>query len=365
MRLTLHSAGNHSSVEIRYARASARALLWRHDMRTLTMAFVCSLAAAAAGCAPVGNTGDYTVGPDAGVDAATAGGPCNELVEKTLDLVITGASGFGGLPTTCWKLNGKLTLRGPAVTSLAKLGDLRGVTDLEIDDTDLTAIDTSARVDVTGNIHIHHNDRLADIANIAPKGMVDSIVVEYNAALPNLGGLAGAQRVVQQTTIANNAKLATIDLGGAQRLEGGLAVRDNVTLATLDLKSLQSAGAVAIISNPALQTITTTSILGNVHGSLTIDNNDALVTLGTLGASLIVDSGVVVTGNAKLTDLGGLTRAANVLGAVQITSNGALHPTTAHDVGCCVPTGAFTASSNMNASCSGDHWCLATRNCYR
>lgn len=335
-------------------------------MRTTTMALFCSLLSG--GCvAPVGNpgSGDHGVGPDAGVDTGAAAGTCDELEERTMNLTISGASGFTGLPASCWKLNGKLTLTGPAVTSLAKLGDLRGVTDLEIDDTALTTIDTKSKLDVTGDIHIHHNDKLADLANIVPKSTVDSIVVEHNAALTSLGGLAQAKVVVYGTTIANNPKLATADLGYVQRLEGGLSVRDNAALTTLDLESLQSAGDVTIANNAALKTITTTSAFTNVHGSLRIENNDALVTLGSFGHSLVVDLSVIVTGNLRLADVGSLDRAANVFGAVQITSNSALDPTKAHDIGCCVPTGAFTASNNSNGGCDGNHWCLSQRNCYR
>jgi hypothetical protein len=334
-------------------------------MRTTTMALLCSLAAA--GCAPLGNpgAGDYDVGPDAGVDGGAAtSGTCDELVEKTMDLTITGTAAFSTLPTTCWRLRGKLTLRGPAVTSVAKLGDLRGVTDLEIDDTDLVSIDTRGRIDVTGAIYIHHNDQLTDLANIAPKSTVRSLRVELNNALTGLGGLSQAMIVSGTTSIANNSKLAEVNLG-AQRLEGGLTIRDNLALSTIRLDALQSSGAITIANNGALKTLAVSTLLKNVHGSLTIDNNDALTSLGNLGNGVIVGTSLAITGNAVLADVGQLDRAAQVFGTVQIANNAQLHPTRAHDLGCCVPTSGFVSSNNRNATCSGTHWCLQFRDCYR
>lgn len=334
-------------------------------MRTTIMAVLSSFVAA---CAPLGNPGGggYDDGPDGGVDGGAVGGPCDDLVTKTMALNITGSAGFTGLPTTCWRLNGKLTLSGPAVTSVAKLGDLRGVTDLEIADTDLTSFDSKTQIDVSGDLYIHDNDKLTDIANVVPKPVIDSIRVEYNAALTGLGGVASAQTVSAQTSITNNAKLAVANLGSAQRLEGGLAVRDNLALTSLDIKSLQSAGSISIANNGALRTITASSSLTNIHGTLTVDNNDALVSLGSLGTSVQIDVGVLITNNGALTDVGGIDHADQILGGVQITGNTALSPSRAHDVGCCVPTGAFQTSNNKpNTQCDGNHWCLNTQDCYR
>lgn len=358
-------ATNSSSIWIDYTHASARAVLWRTHMRTTTMALLCSLAACAG---PVGGYGDSDRdldGPDAGIDGGAAARPCTEIETKTMDINIASDAGFTNLPNTCWKLNGTLTVSGPGVKSLAKLGDLRSVTDLEINNTELTAIDSMSNIEVSGDIWIRYNEKLTDIAKIIPRGTVQAITVEHNAALTSLGGLAQATIVAGQTTILDNAKLTTINLGSATRLEGGLAVRDNSVATALDLKSLQSVGSITIANNNALSSVTASSLLSNIHGTLTIDNNDALKTLGQLGNSTTIDANLIITGNAQLADVGQLARANRVFGGIQITSNSALPATRAYDVGCCVMSSTgFAASSNQGTSCAGDHWCLAQRDCY-
>ena len=101
-------------------------------------------------------------------------------------MTITGTSGFTDLPTGCWELGGKLTLRGPAISSLDKLGDLRTVGSLELDSTDLSAIDTPSPIDVTGDIAIHHNSKLVDISNVEAHGDLSSLIgrVQRRAAEP-------------------------------------------------------------------------------------------------------------------------------------------------------------------------------------
>lgn len=331
-------------------------------MRTTMLVLVCSFA----GCAPVGNTGGGdSDGPDAGVDGNAASAPCTDIEVVTKDLSIASAAGFTNLPNTCWKLDGKLTLSGDGITSVAKLGDLRGVTDLELNDTALTTFDSKATIEVSGELWLRYNDKLTDIGKLTPKATVEAITVEHNLVLTNLGGIAKATIVAGATTILDNPKLTAINLGAAQRLEGGLTVRDNGAATALDLKTLQSAGAISIANNAALSSIAASALLSNIHGTLTIDNNDALVSLGSFGSAVTIDTNVVVTGNARLTDIGQLARANRVFGIVQISSNTVLDPTRAHDVGCCVATAGFTASNNKSTQCTGDHWCLDSYACYR
>lgn len=332
-------------------------------MRTTTMALLCSLAA----CAPLGDRENDWSNADAGVEESNPGGPCDDLeIVRQPNLTISGTSGFADLPTTCWKLDGKLTLSGPAITSLEKLGDLRGVTDLEINDTDLTKFNTRSQIDVTGDIYVHHNDQLTEIANVFPKGTVRSIRIEYNAALAGLGNVSRATVVSGATSISSNAKLAAADLSSAQRLEGGLVIQDNAALMSINLSSLQSVGNLTIARNAKLTTVGTMSSMTNVHGTFTIDGNGSLTTLGTLGGAILVDVGISITNNARLTDLGQLAHASRVFGTVNVSNNLALDVTRAHDIGCCVQTGAFTASNNKTNECSGNHFCLNTQEyCYR
>jgi hypothetical protein len=350
------------SIEIDYARAAARLVLKEKVMRTTLLGILCSFASA---CAQIGDREPYEA-PDAGVDGGPAALACDQLETRTGSLTISGASGFQGLPTTCWKLAGKLTLTGPAVASLAKLGDLRGVTDLEIGNTELAKIDTKAAFDVTGDIYIHHNNLLADVGNVSPRGTIESLRVESNPRLTTLGGLSSLTIVSGATSITNNVQLASIALPSASRLEGGLTISDNAALTSILLQSLQSVGNVTISRNNLLTSIGTMAAMTNVHGTLSIDSNGSLTTLGSLGSALVVDISVSINNNTRLADLGRLDHAGRVLGTVQVTNNPALDVTKAHDIGCCVQTGAFAASNNKTTSCAGSHWCLSTQqNCFR
>lgn len=328
-------------------------------MRTTITALLCALSAAA--CAPIGESGGNRYdGADAGVDGS-ASTACDDYETRTLDLTISGAAGFTGLPASCWRLDGRLTLTGPAVTSLAKLGDLREVRHLVIDDTALTRIDTPSVIEVTGDVTIRNNDELTDIANVAVDTAASSITVEYNPQLTALGGLARANVISGATRIANNAKLATLDLGRATRLEGGLVVSDNAALTALDLHSLESAGAVTIRHNPALTSLGSLSALQFVHGTFTLDDNDSLVSLASAMTNGMgtIDLDLVITNNAKLQELGGLARTKYVGGGFTATGNSALAACEVREIDCCVDTGPVYASGNQTSSCNsnGYSWC--------
>jgi hypothetical protein len=357
-----------ASNEIDYDGTQARRLLKETNMRTTIQVLLCSLLATA--CAPIGERGGNNDGPDAGTsDGGSASTACDNYEQRTLDLTISGDSGFTGLPTKCWKLSGKLTLSGPAVTSLAKLGDLREVTDLVIDGTGLTKLDTKSAIQVSGDIAIKNNNSLTEIANITVAPIVMSITVEYNAALTGLGGLAKTAIVTGATTIRNNGKLATIELGSVTRLEGGATISDNAELKSLNLKALQSIGNFVIRNNAALTTLGSMSALEFIHGALTIDNNDALVTLdntmmsGTTMADrkVWVDTTVTVTNNGALTEIGAIAHFKYVVGTVTISNNSNLTFCEVREVDCCSDTDAVLQSGNKTSSCgtSGYSWCIA------
>jgi hypothetical protein len=331
-------------------------------MRTTTLALLVSLSACVS---PIGEREHEGFGPDAGVDGSTATGACDDLEIVTMNLTVSGSSNFNGLPTTCWRLNGKLVITGPAITSVAKLGDLREVNDLEINDADLATFDTKAPVEVSGDIFIHANDKLTDITNVAAKSTVKSIRVEYNAALTKLGGLSRVNVVSGATSIANNAKLSTVELGSAQRLEGGLSVTDNGALGTITLTGMQSVGNLTIARNPVLSNIGSMAAMTNIHGTFTIDDNDAITTLSSLGTGVTIDLGLVISNNLKLADTGQLQHATRIFGTIAVTSNAALDVSYAHDIGCCVSSAGFAASNNKTTQCDGQHYCLQTQqNCF-
>lgn len=345
-----------TTIEIDCDRESARSLLWETTMRTtMAMALLCF-----AGCAQIGEHADDDGRPDSGVDGSTAA-TCDQMEQRTMDLTISSTAGFNNLPTGCWRLNGKLTLTSTAVTSLAKLNDLREVTTLVIESTELTRIDTMSPVEVTGAITVRYNAKLTDIGNIVPKALVPSITVDSNAVLPTLGGISKAQVVSGETWITNNSKLLSVNLGQATRLEGGVYIQDNPLVASIDLHSLTSTNHFTVRHNPLLTTLTTTAKY--IHGTLTIEDNASLATLGTFGTDALIDGGLSLQGNTALLDVGGLARAAHIYPGVIINTNTRLPTTKAHDIGCCVMTNGF-AVAGTSGGCQGNHWCQNQHNCY-
>src|SRR5512134_3138633 len=111
------------SIEIDYACATARSLLKESTMRTTIKALLCSVLATA--CAPIGEPGNGYDGPDAGVDAGSASATCDSIETRSLDMTVSGTAAFNNVPSKCWRLAGKLTVSGSALTSVAQLGDLR------------------------------------------------------------------------------------------------------------------------------------------------------------------------------------------------------------------------------------------------
>ena len=355
------------SIEIDYARTQAQRLLKGMTMRTTITALLCSFIATA--CAPIGETGGDYDAPDAGVDGGAVNTTCDNYESRTLDLTISGDSGFSGLPMTCWKLNGRLTLSGPAITSLAKLGDLREVKDLVIDNTGLSKIDSKSQFTVSGDVTIKNNAQLADIANVTVGPLARSITLEYNGALTGVGGLSKAEVISGATSIRNNAKLAKVEMGSVKRFEGGLTISDNAALTTLNLAAVESTGSIVIRNNAALTNLGTMSNLAFIHGSLTIDNNDALTSLAnTMMAGTTfnerkvwVDTTVAITNNNALTQLGAIAHFKFVYGSVTVTGNSNLTYCEIRSVDCCVDTDLIQHSGNKTTSCSsnGYSWCVA------
>jgi len=338
---------------------TARSVLKEMNMRTTTQLLLCSLLA---GCAQVGEGGRYYGSVDGGAGSATR--TCDDLTSLPGDMTITGSSGFTDLPAGCWELGGKLTLRGPAISSLDKLGDLRTVGSLELDSTELSAVGTPSPINVTGDIAIHHNTKLVDISNVQAHGDLSSLMVEYNDVLPSLGGLSDVTRVTGATMIENNPKLAVLDLSHATRLEGGLAIQDNDALTSIDLGDLTSVGSFTVNHNVALTTIKSLSSLQYVHGTLTVNDNDKLTGLDGMSAAMTsIDGGISITGNAALASLGQLTHTGVVGGSVSISSNASLDYCEPQPFTCCMQiTGVLTITGNRSTSCQAHSWCYSNNN---
>lgn len=337
---------------------TARSVLKGSNMRTTIQLLLCSLPGLAA-CAQVGDGGRSYGGPDAG--SGSAARTCDDLVTLPGDMTITGSSGFTGLPDGCWELGGKLTLRGPAISSLDKLGDLRTVGALEIDSTELSSVSTPSAIYVTGDVAIHHNDKLVDIAQVQPHGDLASLMVEYNAVLPSLGGLAQTTRVTGATTIEDNPKLTAIDLSHATRLEGGVAIQDNDALTSIDLGQLSSVGNFSLTHNIALTTLEPLTSLQYIHGTLSVANNTLLSGLDGMSSSMTsVDGSIAITGNTALSSLGQLTHVGLVGGSVLVTGNTNLDYCQPQPFTCCMQiTGTLQISGTRTTSCQQHSWCYS------
>ncbi|MGE5181910.1 MAG: hypothetical protein ACM31C_07600, partial [Acidobacteriota bacterium] len=210
---------------------------------------------------------------DGGTDGGSAARSCSDARLVTGDLTFSNADGallLTGVPKSgSWKLAGKLTMTGRGVSSMAKLGDLCSVGDLELANTNLEKIDTTGPIEVVGDVSVHDNDQLADLTNIEPGAdRIGSLVIEHNSALVRFDSFGSLRYVTNATAIRYNAALSSIDLHDVQRLEGGLDVSYDAALASLQLTSLQSVGDLTLSHDTKLATAEL-GALQYVHGSLT------------------------------------------------------------------------------------------------
>src|SRR3954467_15228688 len=258
---------------------------------------------AATGCAPIGqgNGGGNDNGPAAGTTATT----CDQPVVKTMNLTLTGSDSIGNLPSSCWRLDGTLTINGSA-SSLAKLGDLRQVKDLVINGGSLTPINMSEGLTVTRKLDIE-NSKLTSLANITLPDdsscltYLDSVTVTANPSLTDLGGVAAMTCVSGAVKISNNVNLASIRLDKAQRLEGGVEISYNNKLTQLTFANVTSiTGDLVVSNNAALTSFTSLAKLKYMRGSVTIDSNPLLTTLPTemqTAPAPTIESSLTITNN--------------------------------------------------------------------
>lgn len=320
-------------------------------MRLTTMLFVCS---AAAGCVTVEHRPRHD-----GVDAGTTTRTCDTVQSVPGDLTVSGTTAFASVPSTCWSLAGKLSITGASVTTLAKLGDLRAVKDLEIGGTKLTRIDVAAPFDVTGDVYIHDNDALTDLANVAPAGAIAGLRIVNNAALTSVGGLGHATSVTGAVAITSNAKLTAFDLSAVTRIDGPLTIANNAALASTRLSALTSVHALTVQSNAALTSLGSLGALKFVHGDLVIDGNAKLAGLADAMTTAIetIDGALTITNNGALATIGQLGHTGLAL-SITVTGNAALPYCAAREIGCCVNhQGYATIQNNQNDSCGTHSWC--------
>lgn len=279
--------------------------------------------------------------PDDGVSPSPR---CTDVQVVTGSWNLSGNQVTGGaVPDGCYRLEGSLTVTG-AVTSLAPLGDLRGVTDLVIDNTMLKSIDTPEALHVPGSIVVNHNDVLVDLGNVevALDDTLTGLQIKFNDALADIGALAHLTMVTGQVEIGNNDALETIDLRALDRAEGGLDIHDNDVLVEIDLQRLASVTMDFRIANNPSWTRLAAMQLSFVHGNLVIDNNDAIVAIDAFQPLMAIDGNVQITGNASLTSIGLLAHA-HIGGQLQVVGNPSLSYDT-HHLGWCTAANGCTVT---------------------
>lgn len=321
--------------------------------------------------------------------AANCEGKTPEVVQEPV--TISETADFAGLPTGCWKLDNTLRIEGPAITSLAKLGNLLDVNDLELVDTGLTEIDSKQLIKVYGSLLVSGNAKLtkldADKLRIKrwdgeTTGGEFSVayVVRNNPVLASVTALKYAVQVDRELTVTNNPALATFEMPDLTRVGGALTI-SGTALTTLSFATLATVGGIDISTNSALTSVTglaTTTILGNltlrgnprlaslgamnalaqISGNLVVDDNDALTDLaGLTGSMQRIGGTVTISGNAALTSLGQLSHLTQGIGAtVSITDNPTLGYCKAVEVDHCVQSGQVTITGNLNQN-NCNCWC--------
>ena len=333
---------------------------------------------------------------------------CASTQTVTKDLVVDSATMADAVPTGCWTLSGKLTIRGSAVSSLAMLGNVRGATEIVLDNTNLTTFDTEATLEVDGPITITHNAKLADLGKLRAGTVASAIDIESNAALTSLGdAFDDLQQVDTTLTIKNNGKLETIEfaklaLAGKSAIGQSVTITANPVLTDIELPAFTHPNRLEISSNPKLTSIGELpatqivsdlvikgnpllaqlpslsqltkiggafSVTGNTTltafaslplisyiGVLDVEANPALTSLAGLpGSAQVQIYTLTVTGNAALTDLGRLSHEA--YHDLSITSNAQLNNCLAREVDRCTTHAvASSISGNQNHNnCST--WC--------
>jgi hypothetical protein len=332
-------------------------------------------------------------GDDTGSGSATVVG-CDDPEERTTNVTIRSESDFDSLPTGCWSLNADLRIESSAISTLARLGDLIEVNNLEIVDTALVSVSTKKTIKVYGSLLVSGNTKLTNLNNLAVKrwdgqtqGGAFSVAytIRNNAALTAIDGLKYIVQVDSDLRITDNPKLTTVELPELTKVIGGVHLTGNgatairlpvlSTLGRLEVASNPAltqisglaatsiTGDVTLRANPVLATIGSMSSLTQIGGALVVDDNDALVDLTNLVPAGMnrISGGLTISNNARLTGLGKLTNMLDgVTGNVTITANPTLSICAAIVVDHCAQVGTTAAVisglSGTQNNC-GNCWC--------
>jgi hypothetical protein len=322
-------------------------------MRLTTTLCVVVFASLAAAC--VAEPGTHRKPGSGSAEDGPATGPCTR---RDGDVVVRSASDMASLPKTgCYDIYGKLTVQGQAITSLAGLGPINSVDELDLDHTGLNAIDSKRPLGIYGKLTVTGNAKLANLAQLSFEAASTGILIDGNAQLASLEPLGLADPALGEVdgdvVITGNPVLTTVPLGNLTRLTGALTVSDNAALTAIALGKLTTAGHIEITGNAQLASLGTMAALYRVSGNLMIDGNAALTSLAAFTTSLkFVDLALTITNNAALTDLGALKHM-QLVGAIDIASNQSLVSCRAIEIDRCTqhPTAAVI-SGNKDGNCN-------------
>ena len=150
-------------------------------------------------------------------------------VEK--DVVIRTAADMTTLPRTgCYDIYGKLTLQGSAVTSLAGLGEINSVNELDLDHTSLSAIDTKRPVGIYGKLTVTGNTKLINLKQLSFETASTGILIDGNTALSSLDALGLDQPKLEEVdgdiAITGNPALISVPLGHVTKAHASQGVAD-------------------------------------------------------------------------------------------------------------------------------------------
>ena len=208
-------------------------------MRTLTtLAALTSLSASLAACLGEVPTSRKAARKTASTTACTR-------LDK--DLTIRAAADLAALPKTgCYDVYGKLSLQGSQVTSLAMLGGINSVDELELDHTALTTVDAKQAIGLYGKLTVTGNAKLTSLTNLTFEAASTGILIDANPALATVDALGLDQPKLTEVrgdlVITGNAALATLPLRNLTKVTGALTVHNNGALTSIDLTKLAAAG---------------------------------------------------------------------------------------------------------------------------
>lgn len=322
-------------------------------LTSFALAVLSSLSAACI----VGTTGDGRTprSSDTGTDPGQTDRPCTQIQK---DVTIRSAADMTALPKTgCYDIYGKLSLQGQAITSLAGLNEINSVSELDLENTAITAIDTKHPLGIYGKLTLTGNAKLTNLKQLSFETASTGILIDSNAALTSLDPLGLADPQLQEVdgdiAITGNTALTAIPLGNLTKLTGALTVSANSALTSLALDKLAGAGDIEITDNARLATLSAMAALYRVTGSVTIDGNPALTGLAAFTTSLkFIDQTLTISNNAALTDLGAFKHVA-LIGAISITNNTSLVSCRATEVDKCTSHPiASVIANNKNISCT-------------